>query len=112
MVAWRIYYGDGSTYSDEDGPLEDAPSQDAQVVVQRVTTNPNSIELLHGNGPRVIDFFWWDDSVWLAGDSVGLFDYLARPGWKKVLVGRNLRTERFMAVLQRAAHDLDFRSES
>ena len=33
MILWRIYYGDGSTFSSEDGSWEQAPSDDVQVVV-------------------------------------------------------------------------------
>ena len=33
--SWRIFYADGSTYSDEDGPVENAPGAGVEVVLQR-----------------------------------------------------------------------------
>ena len=32
MLAWRIYYGDGSTFSSADGAPSDAPSTNVQAI--------------------------------------------------------------------------------
>lgn len=83
MALWRIYYADGSTF---EGRPEDAPGVGVIVIAQH---DPHSgRELLHGDGPRVVDWYWWEDGSWLCGDMAGLVQYLGAPGWKKVLADR------------------------
>lgn len=33
IIAWKIFYGDGSTFSSKDGEWEDAPTTNIQVVM-------------------------------------------------------------------------------
>jgi hypothetical protein len=81
MTKWVVYYGDGSTFSDQDGSPEDAPSLN----VQAITCEP--------------------DGVWKGGDIFGLFDYLSRPGWKRVLFGRIVTNIEYDSAVMLARND-------
>ena len=105
VVRWRVYYGDLSTYDLGDGPLEDAP-----------TTNVQAIAVGDATVGRFLwsqrDFYWWDQGQWFGGDVFGLWDYLARPGWRKVLFGRSLVRADFERVMNRALADPDLPAKS
>jgi hypothetical protein len=104
VVAWRIYYGDGTTFDDLDGTPADAPALNVQVIVVR-DRDPNS-QL--GRYPvHRFDYYWWDDPDWYGGDLFGLFDYLARPGWKRVMFGRTIGNAEHQAIIDRALADPD-----
>lgn len=82
-TGWRIYYVGGATYSDRDGAVEDAPGLGVLVIGQ---ADPDvGRELRYGS-----DFYIWEADRWLAVDQYGLWDYLARPGWRKVVAGRTV----------------------
>lgn len=104
-MKWRVYYGDGTTFSNEDGDVEDVPSRDVQVVVQVDTRTGWSP--LYSN-----DYYWYDKGEWIGGDLFGLFDYLTRPGWKKVLFGRTISHEEYQTIVRRARQDKDFPRKS
>lgn len=110
MTRFRIYYGDGSTY---DGAVEHAPALNVQAIVQE-DPHPHGTGryVIHGGGQRPnrvpLDYYWWDDAMWVGGDLFGLFDYLQRPGWKKVLFGRTLPDAAYQAIITAAGDDPDF----
>lgn len=111
-VRWRIYYGDGTTY---DGPAEDAPALNVQAVVQRDPSPHGSGRfVVHGGGQRPnrvpIDYYCYDveQQIWLGVDLFGLFDYLQRPGWKRVLFGRTVADVDYQDAIRRAGDDPDF----
>ena len=82
MVKWGIYYGDGTTFSNEDGGPEVAPPLNVQVIA----SYPN---------------------CWRCGDLFGLMDYLMRPGWKVVLFGRTISNEKNKHINELARNDPD-----
>lgn len=106
-VSWRVYYGDGASYSDADGPPWDAPCVNTQAVAM-VDDRVGRFILSH------YDYYWWeaDQGRWYGGDQFGLWDYLTRPGWRKVLFGRSLANDRFDAVMRRALEDPDLPAKS
>jgi hypothetical protein len=104
-LEWRIYYGNGSTYSNEDGPLEEAPGPGVQVIVASDETVGRY--LLHRQ-----DNYWWTGQEWLGGDRFGLWDYLQRSGWKKVLFGRMITDSQFREIFDTALNDPDFPRKS
>ena len=108
-MKWRIYYGDGSTYSNEDGPPENAPGVGVQVIVRRDRDHGRHT-IAGGNQGRRDDFFWWDATTgqWFNGDHYGFTLYLMRPGWRKVIFGESIGNEAFLEVKKRAAADPDF----
>lgn len=104
MVNWRIYYGDGSTYDDEDGPIPDAPKRNVQAIA--VVDEATGFLVLEGH-----DYYWYEDQ-WIGGDKFGLFDYLARPGKKVVFFGRSIPTERYQEIVDRARRADDLPAKS
>jgi len=103
MAAWRIWYQEG-TYSDDDGPLDDAPGLGVLVIAQ---ADPDvGRELRYGS-----DFYVWDGR-WLGVDEHGLWDYLARPGWKKVVAGRTVSPRKMEAAYRAALADPDLPPKS
>jgi hypothetical protein len=114
-MRWRVYYGDGSTFSDEDGTIEMTPALNVQAIVQS-DPDPHGTgrHVIHGGGQRPnrvpIDYYWWDPGrgMWVGGDLFGLWDYLTRPGWRKVLFGRTIPDQDYQAIIVRAGDDPDF----
>ena len=91
MVTWKIYYGDGSTYSDD--PFL-AKATNVQVVAQSEGGKPI---LMHGKDA----YYWRPDIGWQGCDMVGLWDYLMLyQGPKAVLFGRTLRDVEFYDILK------------
>lgn len=98
---WLIYYDDGSVWG---GSVPDAPPLGVQAIVQ-ATDDPNV-----GSGRILIrrfDFYWWDGAEWFGSDLFGLFDYLQRPGYKKVIFGRTIATAAHQAIVDRALAEWD-----
>ena len=102
MVTWKVYYGDGSSFSDEDGAAADAPVMDVQVIAQAAGCDI---------GRHLIsrhDFYWFEPGEWFGGDQWGLFDYLLRSQGRSVVkFGRYVTRVAFDAALLQAANDLD-----
>lgn len=101
--AWRIYYGDETTFSAGDGSVYDAPARNVQAIVRLDPRVGRFILTGH-------DYYWWQpgDEEWFGGDRFGLFDYLCRPGRKRVLFGRSLTRSEYERIHQQAATDDDF----
>jgi hypothetical protein len=101
MVRWRIYYGDGSAFSDVDGDPTTAPALNVQVITQAVD-DPAIVRTMVSRH----DFYWSDQGQWFGGDLFGLFDFLMRASVVKF--GRALSRLQFEAILNRAIADPDF----
>ena len=101
MVAWRIYYGDGSAFSSSEGAPERAPLVNVQAIAQ--AADP-------AIGRRIcsrFDFYWYEGGEWHGGDLFGLFDYMTRISPCIVKFGRVLPRLEFEAILNRAVTDPD-----
>lgn len=99
-MCWHIYYGDGSTFSDEDGPPSFAPALDVQVIgySDPIIAREVGAVLLFGK-----DYYWWDRWAWFGGDLFGLMDYLMRArGTALVLFGRFVPRAQYQAAIDRA----------
>ena len=97
MRKWKVLY-DSGVYA---GSLEDAPGDGVVVIVQE--DDDVGREILHRK-----DFYYWERGRWWGCDLYGLFDYLRRPGWKKVLAGRNVEHRTYHALMDQARLDMDF----
>ena len=104
-MRWRIYYTDGSTYSDRDGSPFDAPTDGVQIIAQEDPGPARGFQVdfknLHGK-----DFFVWDES-WACVDIVGLIQYIRRRvGTQKILLGEMcFRNDEFQKHLDRASEE-------
>jgi len=99
LSEWLIFYGDGSTYGNEDGAPWDAPALDVQVIVMSKPYQTQAKE----------HFYVWDNRGegwrWYGCNEFGMYDYLMKPGWKKVIFGRKIARADFAHILQRAHKD-------
>lgn len=67
--AWKVHYGDGSSFSNRDGDPSTSPGLNVQVIAQ-----PNQEvgrELLCRK-----DYYWFESGSWYGGDISGLWQYL------------------------------------
>lgn len=107
-INWRIYYEDGSTFTNLDGAPEDAPAFGMLMVVQ---TDPDVGRMIM----HAWDWFFWreDDQQWWGADIYGLLDQMLHNKPLKALKqGRNTQTSNYQAILQRAIDDPDFPPKS
>jgi hypothetical protein len=95
-LEWRIYYGDGTTFSSLDGETEDAPALNVQAIVQ----------LDKQVGRHIVsrrDFYIYRDGEWYGVDWFGLLDHLMDLGIVKA--GRTLSNEDYERIYMSAASD-------
>lgn len=103
-MEWRIYY-EHSTYSSEDGGAEDAPGLGIQAIAIRDEVVGRMIWWRR-------DFYWNEGGRWYGGDIFGLWDYLARPGFKKVGFGRSVPNALWNDIVKRVLEDPDLPAKS
>lgn len=96
---WRIYYGDGTTFTSEEGTPSDAPALDVQAIVTRTNADRRNVVSVHG-----WDYYWRLDGEWWGGDLFGLFDALLRKA-HPVLFGRTIDTNRHGEIIAQAVKD-------
>ncbi len=113
-MKWRIYYGDGSTYSGEsDEDAFNAPTINVQVLKLEVSVNPNGYVIHHG-----MSFFCWEhimrsDGTVLAecrwggkSDIWGLSNYYhTHKGAQKVLMGIEIYSPTYQEICGKAIQD-------
>ena len=102
-VIWRIYYGDGATYSSDDGSPLEAPPMNVQAIAEQDPDVGRSI--WHGK-----DFYLWRDGIWHGVDWFGVLDHLMEMGLLKT--GRTISTDEFRAIYQQAVNDPEFPPKS
>ena len=100
-LLWRVYFGDGETFSNADGSPYDAPRLNVMCVV--------------GADPQVgryivsdKDAYWWEHERWFGGDRRGEWDYLCRARQPVVIYGRAVPDEHYNACISAALNDPDF----
>jgi hypothetical protein len=102
---WKIWYGDGSTFSSKDGAPSAAPAWDVQVIVQ--------VDPITGRYNQTGDnYYVWRDTRWCGVDEVGFIDYLANEPPSIVKFGRTIGNEQHRDILRAAEADPDFPSRS
>lgn len=100
-VVWKVRYDNRAPFSDRDGPPQAAPGLGVLTVTQA--------DADHGRYVLAGDpYFWWEDGRWWSGDLLGCWDYLTRPGWRKVLFGRQVDNDRYTQTLRASDQDPDF----
>lgn len=103
-IEWKVYYGDDSVQSNLTIDPEDLPGRNIVCIVNKHPDVGKQIVTRH-------DYYWLDE-LWSGGDIFGLYDYLLSPGWKKVLFGRTILTERYEDIVRKALLDKDFPDKS
>lgn len=98
MIDWLVIYGDGSECNSDDCSPFDVPGQDVQACASRTTDDQSQkgYEPVFG-----WDFYVWRDDQWYGCEIFGLWDYLVRPGPKKVLFGRTVSNDAYRAAVKR-----------
>lgn len=111
MRRWRVYYDSGLTADDSTHAVEDVPGEGVIVIAQAHDAHDDPLrggrQLLYDT-----DFYYWEGDHWYKADSYGRDDYLRRPGWRKVLAGRNTTTANYHALILRASTDTDLPTKS
>lgn len=102
---WKIYYGDGSTFSSDQGSPQDAPPWNIEIILE--ATHKEGVLRLSGK-----DYYWFDSTLgqWSAGDFMGMMDYILRHSTVKV--ARSMCTRDFELLFARAVADPDFPTKS
>jgi len=93
---WRIYYGDGSTYS---GDPYWAPATDIQAIVMEDSTSHRGYRTVTSK-----DAFVYRENCWWGCDDAGMWDYLLNhAGPKAVVFGRTMaRGEDYFKIVHKA----------
>lgn len=98
---WAVYYDDGTRVTDRETRIPDLPSRGVLAVVQ---PDPDVGRIVISGH----DYYVWrseHESWYGVFDNFGLWDYLASPGWKRVLFGRTTDTETYRRVYEKALND-------
>ena len=100
-MKWKVFYGDGTTFSNLDGSPYDAPRLNVMAII-----GPDRF-----TGRYIVsdkDAYWWENDRWFGGDRRGEWDYLCRLGPRVVLYGRSVPDEHYNAVISAALKDPTF----
>jgi hypothetical protein len=98
-INWRVYYGDGSTFSNEDGAPEMAPC--SRVIAVAFYDQDNRRRVCHQ-----ADYYLWGDGRWYSADASGFWQYMQEPGPKVVKFGREIGDIKYREVMTFALSDL------
>lgn len=97
-LKFKIFYGDGTTYSNKNGPPERAPKRNVQLITVEDDVIGRRIEATN-------DYYAYTSHGWRGCDRFGLFDYLIEPGVKLVLFGRSLSDVEYKTIRDKAVKD-------
>ena len=96
-MTWKIYYGDGSTYSNENGDPFSAQPNDIQVIITDGAVQSGKTA-----------YYWDPANGWNGCDTPGLWDHLLMfVGPKAILFGRTIRDDAFWETMKRAIKERD-----
>jgi hypothetical protein len=107
-LLWRIYYDGGYTYSNLDGPVEDAPGYG--VLVIQYVDQATGVGRMRG-----FDFYVWDGEEWFGHDLWGLLERLfnrKQTPMVAAFAGRSVSEIDFQTVWKVARHDKEFPEKS
>jgi hypothetical protein len=97
---WKVYYGNGETFSSEDGFPEDAPC--GGVICVAWYDEDNRRHLAHAS-----DYYIYaGEGRWMGCDAAGFWQYMGEPGFKVVKFGRMIGDKAFRSIMSHAMSDL------
>ena len=105
-MKWRIFYADGSTFSNEDGRPEDAPGLGVEVINQVHEDSHVGAYQQHGG-----EYYIWYSNKWWACDELAYFEYIfvdKFPHGKVALRGKMLDNPEYNKIIRIAKVDKDF----
>ena len=108
LVQWRIYYGDGLTYSNEDGPISSSCPFNVQAIVQ--ADEDVGRQVLNG-----FDWYIYKTGRWYGVlDIPSLLDQVVHDlGQINVVrMGRIIPSHKYREIMQVALRDEDFPRKS
>lgn len=59
VTQWKIFYNDGTTYSDKNGLPKSAPIDGVLLIVQKGTGLEDGQFILNGG-----EYYYWDNEIW------------------------------------------------
>ena len=101
-MQWRIYYGDGSCFSSEQGTPWDAPRVNVQMIIQE---HPRVGWEIVSNADQY--YFEEESRGWYSAEGFTLWDHLVRAKMPLVVFGRMISTGHFDALVKRVMGDLE-----
>lgn len=106
-IRWKIYYIDGSTFSNKDGKPEDAPGWGVAAVAQEDDVTGVLIHHQH-------DFYCFDKQFggWYGMDIWGVSQYFAKPGKKIIKLGEVMPTNKYRELIASLSGDPDLPNKS
>jgi hypothetical protein len=94
-MKWKVFYIDGSSFSNMDGVPQDAPGWGVLAVAQEDETV--GVLVHQGNNYYVFDEQY---DGWYGLDDNGFAQYVARSGLKIVKLGESMSTERYKTMIK------------
>lgn len=96
-MRWVIYYGDGATFTNEQGEPADALGGGVLAVVQEDAEVGRAVH-------QGSDFYVFAEQYggWYGLDHFGFTQYLMRPGTKIVKLSESITTNRFREIIKDA----------
>jgi hypothetical protein len=106
-MRWKIFYTDGTTFSNQDGEPEDAPGWGVIAVAQE--DDVVGVQIHHQR-----DFYCFAPEFggWYAVDYFGFAQYLARPGLKVIKVGDVMPTNEYLKLIHSLHEDPELPTKS
>lgn len=98
MIDWKIYYADGSTFTNEGGPPEMAPS--GGVICIAYYDDDGRRHICHA-----ADYYVWNWGRWVNADSSGFWQYMLEPGLKIVKFGRLVNEVTYREIMTLALNN-------
>jgi hypothetical protein len=97
---WRLYYDDGTIFTNEDGPPEASPPWGVVVIAQRTERKHDKV-LWSGVDWNV---FRTDHGFWMELDDIGFHDIIVNKAHlvSAVRPGRYMRTDEFLELKKQA----------
>lgn len=95
---FKIFYENGTTYSNKSGPLDRVHKQGIVVILTEDDEQGQRFE----SGS---EFYCYYPHGWVGVGQYGLYDYLASPGAKLVLFGRIVSNEKRNDIFNAAMSD-------
>ena len=98
---WRIYYGDGSVFTNEDGEPHDAPRTNVQVIAQDDWSM--GAEMI-----SEFDYYYWEPDTWgwYGADLFTVWDVLIRTKYPLIMFGRMMNKEEYKELSKRILAEL------